>query len=114
MDPAVVVALIGGAISLTAAILGHRRSKKVDDVSAQAGNASNHRAGTQQVIEGLNLLLKQYQEDNDDFRDDIKSLWTRFDVVTAERDTCRSELARLKRKYGYNGNDTPNPPSKIL
>lgn len=107
----VIVALVGAAVSLTIAFLGHRRSKLVDATSAQSGVASNHRAGTAQVLEGLNDLVDQLQEDNQSFRLDIKDLAARLNVVTLERDALKLELARLRRKYGDN-DDTPNPPAK--
>lgn len=111
MDPAIVVALVGGSVSLTAAVMGYRRSKVVDATSAQSGAANNHRAGTAQILEGLNDLIDQLQENNETIRSDIKDLAARLQVVTAERDALRIEVARLRRKYG-NGDDTPNPPTK--
>lgn len=109
MDPAIVVALVGGSVSLTAAVMGYRRSKVVDATSAQSGAANNHRAGTAQILEGLNDLVDQLQEDNASFRLDIKDLAARLNVVTLERDALKLEVARLKKRYR---DDTPNPPNK--
>lgn len=108
---AVVVALVGATVSLAIGILGHRRSKQVDATSAQSGVASNHREGTAQILEGLNTLIDQLQEDNTGFRTELRDLVVRFDAVTAERNTCWAEIARLRKKYGDNG-DTPQPANK--
>lgn len=98
-----VIGLVGAAVSLTIGILGHRRSKQVDATSEQSGAASNHRAGTAQVLDGLNALIDQLQEDNTTFRADIKELVARLDAITVERDALRLEVARLKKLYGANG-----------
>lgn len=103
---AILVALIGAAVSSIAAFFGYRRSKVVDATSAQSGVASNHRAGTQQVIEGLNDLLDQFQEENGRLRAEADIRATRIEALTLE-------VARLRKRYGDNG-DTPNPPNKIL
>lgn len=106
---ALILGLAGTVTGATIGYLGHRRSKTVDTASAQSGIASNHRAGTAQVIEGLNLLIEQYQEDNATFRDDLRTLANRLDIVTAERDALRLEVARLHRKYGEDGSLAPAP-----
>lgn len=93
---AITVALVGAAVSLAIAYLGHRRSRKVDATSAQSGVVSDHRAGTQQVIEGLNGLVNQLQEENE-------RLIIRLDLTSAERDSLRLEVARLRKKYAANG-----------
>lgn len=100
---AVTVALVGATVSLAIGILGHRRSKKVDATSAQSGVATDHRAGTAQVLEGLNTLIDQLQEDNTGFRAEIKALVVRLDAVSAERDALKLEVARLRKKYADNG-----------
>lgn len=107
----ILIALAGGVASIVVGVLTYRRSKVVDATSAQSGIASNHRAGTAQIIEGLNALIDQLQEDNDNFRGDIKDLLERCEVVRIERDALKLEIARLRRKYG-NDNDTPLPPTK--
>lgn len=97
------VALIAAVPAFLIGFLAYRRSLKVDEVSEQSGLASNHRAGTAQVIEGLNKLIDQLQEDNESFRRDIKDLAARLVVITAERDALKLEVARLRKKYAING-----------
>lgn len=96
----IVTAVAGGAF----AWLKFRQAQKVDAVSAQSGVASNHRAGTEQVIEGLNKLIDQLQEENEKLRTEADGRATRLEAMTIE-------VARLRRRYG-NGDDTPLPPSK--
>lgn len=94
---------LGLGLAVPATVLGylaHRRSRQVDQTSAQSGIASNHRAGTAQVIEGLTALIDQLQEDNTTFRTEVRELAGRLGVITAERDECRAEVGRLKRLYG--------------
>lgn len=99
----VAIALVVGLPGITVAVLAYRRSRKVDAVSEKTGIAANGRAGTAQVIEGLKVLIDNLQEDNKAFRDDIRSLTLRLDVVAAERDAFRLEVARLRKRYGDNG-----------
>lgn len=127
--------ILGLASTIIAAASGyllHRRSKVSDAATAQSGAASNHRAGTEQVIqglnqvnEGLNKLLDQAQdtikEDRVVIKEDrevIKLLEDRIKEFIATNDACKaenilllSENARLRKKYGDNG-DTPQPPNK--
>lgn len=90
-------------------LMKFRQAQKIDATSAQSGVASNHRAGTAQILEGLNDLIDQLQEDNQSFRLDIKDLAARLNVVTLERDALKLEVARLKKRYR---DDTPVPPNK--
>lgn len=116
--------ILGVASAVIAAVSGyllHRRSKVSDAVSAQSGAASDHRAGVQQVIEGLNALLTHAQktiaDDRVTIKDDqatIKLLEERIiaDNTThtacmAENARLRDENARLRKLYGVNG-DPPN------
>ena len=102
MDPIIQAILIG----LPATALGFLawwRSRKVDAVAEQSGAVTETRAGTAQVIDGLNQLIDNLQDDNRLFREDIKYLTLRLDVIVKERDELRRELNRLNRKYGENG-----------
>lgn len=102
----VITALLIGLPSFLLGYLAYRRARKVDAVAAQSGVMTESRAGTAQIIEGLNLLIDQLQDDNKTFRDDIKYLTLRLDAIAKERDQLRRELNRLQRKYGENGNGT--------
>lgn len=120
----VLTALVIGLPSFLLGFLAYRRARKVDAVAAQSGVITETRAGTAQIIEGLNLLIDQLQDDNkthrDDMRavrDDIRDLTLRLGVVSRERDELwqernelRRELTRLRRKYGEHSNGVP--PSK--
>jgi ABC-type transporter Mla subunit MlaD len=90
--------------STAVGVFAYLRSRKVDAISEQSGIVSDTRAGTAQIIDGLNGLIDNLQEDNKIFREDIKHLTARLDAITAERDELKRELARLRRKYG-NGED---------
>lgn len=94
-------------IAAVSGYLLHKRSKVSDAVSAQSGVASEHRAGTQQIIEGLNKLLDQAQETIVDDREVIKLLEGRVETFSALLDACKAENARLRRENG-----TPQPSSK--
>lgn len=89
--------------ALVIALFQLRRSRQVDAVAEKSGVAANGRAGTAQIIEGLKTLVEALQSDNDDFREDIKALVIRLDVITVERDALKLEVARLRKKYGDNG-----------
>lgn len=105
---------VGLGLAVPATLLGYlglRRSQKVDADAARSGLFFNHREGTAQVIEGLRGLIEDLQDDNESFRADVRYLTDRLDAVTAERDALKLEVARLRRKYGDNG-DTPQPPNK--
>ena len=99
MDQVVQAILIG----LPATILGFlalRRSRKVDAVAEQSGVATESRAGTAQIIDGLNQLIDNLQEDNKQFREDLKFVQQRNSARDAECDKLREEIARLRQKHG--------------
>lgn len=102
--------IVAGAITAGLGIAKFRQSKKVDATSAQSGAASNHRAGTQQVIDGLNSLLDQAQETIKDDRDVITLLEGRIGKFALELDACRKENARLRRIYGVTDENGPTKP----
>src|SRR5688572_27423201 len=100
MMDTVVQALLIGLPATVLGLLAYRRSRRVDAVAAQSGIATETRAGTAQIIEGLNHLIDNLQEDNAVIRADFKYLTTRLDTVIEERDALRREVAELRRKYG--------------
>lgn len=101
----VVRALIIGIPSFLLGYLLYRQSKKKDAVSEESGIASNNRAGTLQIFEGLKEQIDNLQEDNKTLRDENKYLVARLDVIAKELDALKVELARLRRKFGENGPD---------
>jgi uncharacterized coiled-coil protein SlyX len=100
--------LIGAAIAWS----GHRRSKRVDAVSEQSGVATEARAGTAQIIEGLNQLIDQLQEDYREARLELRAMVLRLDALAKERDALTLDLARLRKRYGVNGENGPSTPAK--
>lgn len=97
------------------AFLKFLQSQKVDAVTKQSGAASNHRAGTEQIIEGYDRLLLRAQLTIDDDQEVKKILEERADRYLANWQGCMKENARLRRKFGSNGDDngdTPQPPNK--
>jgi len=108
----VAMALLIGAPSFALGYLALQRSKRVDAISAQSGVVTDARAGTSQIIEGLNRLIDNLQEDNQSFREDIRHLTIRIDALTAERDELRTRLNRLARRYDDSGRERPgdSPP----
>lgn len=106
--------ILGIAATIISGVSGyllHRRSKKSDATSAQSGAASDERAGTQQLIEGFNLLLKNHKEDLKSSREVVALLESEIEALTKDRDLWKAEALRLRKKYGENG-DTPQPPNK--
>lgn len=88
------------------------QSQRVDAATKQSGIASNHRAGTEQIIKGYDLLLDQAQETIKDDQAVKKLLEERADRFLASWQACMKENARLRKKYSdYNG-DTPQPSNK--
>jgi len=116
-------ALIGAIGGILLGVLGYRRSRHVDAVSEKSGVATETRAGTAQVIDGLMALLDQVQEDNRDnriqfreVRDAVRSCAVRLAEVTAERDLARRErdeagreLAIFRQRFGEIENGPPAP-----
>lgn len=93
-------ALVVAVPSTTIGVMAYLRSKKVDATSAQSGAANDTRAGTAQIIEGLNKLIDQLQEGASTFREDIQWLTARLDAVMKENETLKTEIVRYKHKYG--------------
>lgn len=71
------------------ALLPYLRSRQVDAAAIKSGVAANGRAGT-------TLLIDNLQEDNKGLRDENR-------LVTTERDALKIEVARLRKRYGENG-----------
>lgn len=99
----VIQAILIGLPATALGLLAYRRSRKVDAVAEQSGIVTESRAGTQQVIEGLNHIIDNLQEDNKSFRQDIRYLTERLDQRDRDHDVCRKQLVLLQRRYGDNG-----------
>ena len=102
MNPVLQALLIG----LPATVLGFLawwRSRRVDAIAEQSGAVTETRAGTAQIIEGLNQLIDNLQEDNAVVREGFRFLTQRLDEITKERDALRAEVAELRRRYGQAG-----------
>jgi len=99
----VVQALLIGAPSFLLGYLVYQRSRKVDAISAQSGIVTEARAGTAQIIDGLNKLIDNLQEDNASFRDDVSRLHVRLDACYEERNELRARFNRLSKRYGDAG-----------
>lgn len=98
------ISTLGGLIiSGAVAWWGYKRTRKSDAVSEQSGVATETRAGTQQIIDGLNTLIDQYQEGAALHKEAMHYLQERLDAVLAENTTLKMELARIRHKYGENG-----------
>lgn len=102
---AVIQAILIGLPATVLGFLAYRRSRKVDAVAEQSGIANETRAGTAQIIEGLNSLVDALQEDNKTFRDEgrafrdeVRNLTLRVNEVVAERDELRRERDSLRRE----------------
>lgn len=93
-------------------LLKFLQSRQVDAAAKQSGIASNHRAGTEQIIKGYDLLLDQAQETIKDDQAVKKILEERADKYLAGWQACMKENARLRKKYNDYNSDTPQPPSK--
>lgn len=106
----IVIALVAAVPAFLIGFLAYRRSIKVDKVSAQSGVASDQRAGTQQLIEGLNTLLDQAQETIKEDREVKKLLEARIEKFIVDLDACKAENARLRRKFGDNGQNGTAAP----
>ena len=107
---ATIIGVAAPVAALALGVLGYQRSRHVDRISEQSGVATDTRAGTAQIIEGLNGLIDNLQEDNKEFRADIRACALRLDTITTERDGLKRELARLRRRYGENGDTPPSTP----
>lgn len=95
--------IVGTALAVPAtaiSLLGLRRAYRNDKITEQAGIVTGNTEGVAQVIGGLNGIIDSLQEDNKVFRQELRVLNVRLEVVTRERDELRRELDRLLRKYG--------------
>lgn len=103
MDPTIaeiIKALVIGLPSFGLGFLAYRRSLKVDKVANQVGLSSETRAGTQQIILGLNDLVDNLQEDNKALREEAKYLLGRITTLIAECEEVKRQLNAFQRKYG--------------
>lgn len=96
---AILIALAAGIPSFLLGFLAYRRSVKVDAVAAQVSVSTDSRAGTQQIIEGLNSLVENLQEDNKALRDEARYLLQRISNLTEETNKLKAELDIFRKKY---------------
>lgn len=90
-------------IALAVAWWGYKRGSKSDAVAGQLGMASETRAGTQQIMDGLNALIDQLQEGAATHKDTVAYLQARLDHVIDENIALKVENLALRRQYGING-----------
>lgn len=102
MNP-VISAILIGLPSTILGVLVYLQSKKVDAVAEQSGIVTQSRAGTEQIIEGLNKLVNNLQADNKALREDVVYLNLRIDRLATEMQLTKKEIAWLRKKY-----DVPN------
>lgn len=97
---AAITAVVGTVGGVVLGYLGYWRSRKVDDRSAQLGVTSETRAGTDQVIAGLRILVEQWQESDQDKKETIRYLDVQLRACMASKEDEKRENARLRKKYG--------------
>lgn len=102
IDPAL-AGLLTAAGGVGIAYLAHRAGRRKDRVTEQSGVVTQDRAGTAQIIEGLNLLIDQLQEDYARIREDLQRCAARLDPIATRLEEALREIARLRHKYGENG-----------
>lgn len=88
------------AVAVAVAYWGYKRGKRSDEVSEQSGINTANRAGTQQIIDGLNAFIDQLQESGMVYRETIAYLEKRLTECALERDLAIKERDRMHRKYG--------------
>jgi hypothetical protein len=98
-------ALLIGLPSTILAYVTYKRARRVDSVAEQSGVAAESRAGTQQIIEGLNIIIDNLQEDNRQWREDAKYQADRSDARDKECNRVRFRLNAMIRKFGENGDN---------
>lgn len=118
---AALVASVVGVPSVLVAVLGYRRSTRIDAVAAQFTAGTDSRAGIQQIIDGQNQLIDNLQTDNESLRETLRDqatriaeaeigvrenreraylLQSRFEVVERERDELQRALDRMIAEHG--------------
>lgn len=88
-------AFVGLVIALPATAigyLGYRRSRNLDRVAEQAGIATTNVTSIGQVVDGLNKIIVNLQEDNEDLRGEVISLRERLDALSARLDAALERL----------------------
>lgn len=101
-------------LGATVSILGYRKSQKNDAIAAQAGVSSETRAGTEQVIEGMNKLVDQQQEDIATLRarlgEQAEYYTKQLDEIEKKCGLMKAELDRFRQKYGNGAREEVKPP----
>lgn len=98
--------IIGLALAMPAtaiSLLGLRRAYHNDKITEQSGIVTGNTEAISQVIGGLNGIIDSLQEDNKIFREEMRLLNVRLEIVVKERNELRKELDQLHRKYGDEG-----------
>lgn len=83
LENAGVLALLGALPTLAVAWFAYRRAVRSDTVVAQAGISTFQSGTIQQVIDGLNSVIENLRQDNNELRQRV--------------DECADELTEIKR-----------------
>lgn len=74
----IIVGLLVGLPTIILGILAYRRSVKLDQAARDAAEALERASSSKMVIDGLNIIIKRLQEDNEVLRSEIRTLRTNF------------------------------------
>lgn len=103
----------GFAVTLAGLIMLHLRTTKSDAEVVRSGVTDEEREGSLRgrvQLESMNAILR---EDNTALREDKRELIVRGDKLEDENDILKMEVARLRKRYGVNGENGPptTPPA---
>lgn len=100
MSVEAITAFIGALSGMLLGFGGLWLARRRDAVAAASGMDTASRAGYAQAQATMEAIAETYQEDNREFREQVKYLNGRLDACHAEREALRIEVARLVKKYG--------------
>lgn len=93
--------------AIVVAAIVNKRSRHVDKTAADIGVTAESRAGTQQLVDNLQndnkVIRAEAREAAAEARAMITELHSKLDTCLTIQIEMRDELARLRRKYGENG-----------
>lgn len=90
-NPTIVGGAIAGAVALVTAIFGFRRGRAADAITDQTREDTTSAKGVDQVISGLNDLVKLYREESDRTR-------ARLEAVLADNAALKDAVRELDVK----------------
>lgn len=98
-NPAVVGLIVGAPMAILGA-LGWWRSRGMDAAAKQTATETLHAGRVAEVIAGLQSIINNLKDDNEELRDNLKDCDLRIEALRKRIDALYAEIRELRAENG--------------